>query len=105
MASTRAAVTVHGPGRRRAATTRATIAAAITPTVTRCSAERFTSGRDRNVGRELAHLVQALRDQLKPALQPAVERGPRQVQPFHDHLVAADALDVVVQQQASGLLV
>ena len=44
-----------------------------------------------------------LGDELKAALQPAVERGTRQVHPLHDHLVAADLPHVVVEEDLTGL--
>src|SRR5438093_11188147 len=105
IASARAAGTVHGPGRVRAATTSAATATAITPTVIRCSAERSTSrsARYRHLFGKLAHLVEAFGDQREAPLQAAVEGGAGEVQPLHDHLVAADLLDVVVEPQAAGL--
>src|SRR5579859_3543978 len=104
-ASACAATSVHGPGRSLAAATSKVIAITMTATVIRCSAERFMSpsGRDRDFARELAHLVEALRHQLEAALKAPVERGPREVKALHDHLVAADLLHVVIQQQPAGL--
>src|SRR5579859_8176188 len=104
-ASACAATSVHGPGRSLAAATRTVIAVTMTATVIRCSADRFTppSGRDRDFARELAHLVQPLGHELETSLQAPVEGGARQVKPLHDHLVAADLLDVVVQEQPAGL--
>src|SRR5262245_14949412 len=100
-ARARAAGTIHRPGRTRAAITSAAMAAAVTPTVIRCSADRSTSAGDRHFLRELAHLVEPLGDQGETALQPAVEGGAAEVQPLHDHLMAADLLDVVIEQQVA----
>src|SRR6266849_6808839 len=105
IASARAAGTIHGPGRARAATTNAATATAITPMVIRCSAERSTSRSARygHLFGKLAHLVEALGDEREAPLQAAVEGGAGEVQPLHDHLMAADLLDVVVEQQAARL--
>src|SRR5579859_4068629 len=101
-ASPCAATSVHGPGRSLAAATRTVIAITITATVIRCSADRFMppSGRDRDFARELAHLIQPLGHELETSLQAPVEGGAGEVKPLHDHLVAADLLDVVVEQEA-----
>src|SRR5438093_4649833 len=100
-----AAGTIHVPGSVRAATYSAATATAITPTVIRCSAERSTSrsARYRHLFGKLAHLVEAFGDQREAPLQAAVEGGAGEVQPLHDHLMTADLLDVVVEQQAAGL--
>src|SRR6266702_6889703 len=105
IASARAAGTVHGPGRVRAARTSAATATAITPTVIRCSAERSTSRSARygHLFGKLTHLVEAFGDQREAPLQAAVEGGAGEVQPLHDHLMTANLLDVVVEQQAAGL--
>src|SRR5690349_5719413 len=105
MASARAAGTVHGPGRMRAATTNAATAMAITATVIRCSAERSTSrsARYRHLFGKLAHLVETFGHQREAPLQATVESGAGEVQPLHDHLVAAYLLDVVVEQQPARL--
>src|SRR6266568_1622432 len=102
-ASACAATSVQGPGRSLAAATRTVIAITMTATVIRCSAERFMppSGRDRDLARELAHLIQTLGHEQETSLQAPVEGGAGEVQPLHDHLVAADLLDVVVQEQAA----
>ena len=60
-----------------------------------------TSIVDWNALGEFAHLIESLGDERKPSLQSAIKSRTRKMEPFHDHLVAADALDVIVKQQLS----
>src|SRR3982074_3070325 len=103
----RAAHTVHGPGRKRAAATNREIAPTVTRTVTTCSRENIpgSSACDRDASGELAHLVQTVRDEREATLQAPVEGGAREVEALHDHLVAADLLHVIVEEQAARLRV
>lgn len=62
---------------------------------------RTTSIVDWNALSEFAHLIESLGDECKPSLQSAIKSRTRKMEPFHDHLVAADALNVIVEQQLS----